>query len=750
MVLSNSMRWHACVVAILFGAIASCYGEKPEPCRNGTDAKTIWLTTVYPHVREICVPCHKDNPAFQLDENDPEGCYKSYSAKSREMIDGISKVLAKPSGHVPHKGGTPCPEGSVCFQATTDWVAVRDELPEDIKVCAKNEAVQIEALLARVRHANPKALIYRIYRDILGRDPDEEVIAQFESGEFTLEEIVIGLLGELESKEWFTEQMNYIFHTDFYRDNGAEVLNSEDYPEKDFYMDPNYDEAEQEFWKKCANEAVGREPLNTAWEIFSRNRDFRETLMVDVAVNPCSARVYGISLSEFKDPWDPEEYIFLNPFHKPHGGGILMPDVIYILITSTPMNLGRARARLILIILTGEEILKRGTRPLSSDDTIAFYATRDVAECTKCHDTLDRLATVTILNWDDDGRWQEIDETPGHMLSPGIEDLLLPYSERHRAIPWLGETVYNDPALSRQFLRGIVTHFFIQITRQEILEWPSDPSDPYFAEKVRAAKHMDAFIDAAVDEAITHDGNLKYALAKIFMSEYYSGVSVDSELTEGEVIELGAFGNPCQLTPEMLDQRLQSMGLYWEDENGSYLTGKYFPQLGGADSKTVLYPFCEQSGFGALVIERMATEVSCELVPNEFSRPAEEREWLKFVEIEHVPSLAGIKLQEIVDLFGIQVQFIYERMHGVPMQEDELQLYLEYMVGVYEDAHARIMAEEVGADGWTPMLPKKCQATGEAATFQITEDPNGTITMWWSLFAALLSDTTMTHSFMPE
>ena len=688
---------------------------------------------------------------MELTPGDHEHNANTLLERSRISVDGVPLPLVKMSGGESHEGGALFSHDSDEYKQFALWIERGLDQVNGTSTCP--ETAGTPTLWARLVLLDEPSTIRRAYRHIAGTKMLDELLIARTNGVRTTPDILYDMLDEDGAGEWIKMIHNDELHTDKYRHNGVDVLSNDNYPDKNFWDNKPYSDAQKSFWKSCAHEAVGREPLNTAWEIIRRDLPYTELVQTSVAVNPCSAQVYGIDLANFSDPTDPDEFIFMNPLTQPEGGGVFASDMTNIRWQSTDTNRNRARARYHLDFTLGIDIMTRGNRPVDPGAVASFNPTMQIKECTKCHTDLDPIAGL-FQNRENSGRYRVSDDFwYADMFAPGIDDTyVLPFEEKHRALAWFGDTVHNTPDLLDKFRKKAIVRFFEAVTGQTVHPRPTDVDDPLFDAKTRGVKEQDLYLAYLLTLLKEKDDNMKHVIVALLMSPYFRATHVEGELTEEEAAELATLGNRCAHRPQQLVRVIESLGFFWNDNNGIPLLtdpGAYLFFAGGADSDNVLDPLCEANGFSALVWDRMAREISCKTVATDFARPQDERIWFPLVEYGDIPSYQGEAVPGLMKKIVDNIGYMHTKIFGTEMTSTERDEYATLATATHDAC-----ATEVSEGTWSIDLPQPCKGygthvdeeTGDTIEFSIQKDEHCSNATWQALLEFMLTDPRVTHA----
>ncbi len=164
---------------------------------------------------------------------------------------------------------------------------------------------------------------------------------------------------------------------------------------------------------------------------------------------------------------------------------------------------------------------------------------------------------------------------------------------------------------------------------------------------------------------------------------------------------------------------------------------QYYRQIyGGIDSFVVTERLTEPNGLMVAVQERMANELACYAIPNDFLRTGSDRLLLPYVEIQTLPESS-----EAQDAIRRNLQHLHSHLLGeeLSLTDPEIEASYQLFVSALQAGQSAIGDSE-DAD-----LPQLCRRnrdllTGEGLVNPITTDPDYAIRAWIAVAAYLLSD----------
>lgn len=339
---------------------------------------------------------------------------------------------------------------------------------------------------------------------------------------------------------------------------------------------------------------------------------------------------------------------------------------------NTNTNGQRKRAKMILLQFLGYDIEATASRPMDQD-ALADSANPVFSNpaCTGCHRQLDPLAGA-FQNWgytgrfrlNDDGEFrsfltyprtdalnegyksESVERCGASLGQGGYCDGDLWYADRfpigfvrqgdsditqmpddgvgrngphdNESLRWMANQLVSDP----RFATGTVEFWYEAVFNQKPLTPPTE-GDPGYDEKLRAYVAQQELIHQVAEVLKKDNGhgafNLKDLLVELLVSDWFRASAI--EAVEGRDVELASVGVGSLLTPEQLDKKIESVtGIAWKPNGTSQraLMGDYNVIYGGIDSDTVVERTRQLNPLMISVMERMVSEMACEVVYHEF------------------------------------------------------------------------------------------------------------------------------------
>lgn len=608
---------------------------------------------------------------------------------------------------------------------------------------------------------------------LVNRLPTENEIAMVQDdGDKGLADAVSGMMEEEAFLDRVADIFNLYLLTDKYvssnsSEGGVRLLNRDDFPNARWFDPEDKERGEDyEYIRNSTNNAVAREPLELIKHVVRNNRSMGEILTADyIMLSPNSARSYGVEGLNFNDPDDPGEFVEARIGNIPHTG-ILTSPMFLNRYPTTFTNRNRGRARVVFDYFLDTDILAiEGTRPGNAVDIDNAVPTVDNPECNKCHSVIDPVASI-FQNWTDRGAYRPsrlsrygwfVD-----METRGFNGKTMPLKGNiDSSVQWLAKEIVKDPRFARAMVRIMVRG----MTGKEPMLSPGEGAPA----ELQAAYLSERAVLYDIQQAFEADNlNLKTLTREIILSPYWqadglsSGADADLHNNTGAVSLLG---------PEQLHKKLSAVtGIEWRGSLNSYHKHiysdwearllnhrKYFQQIyGGIDSDNVVKPLTDPNGLMGAVQYRMANEMACYVVPNEFLNQKldqeEDNKLFPFVTMDTLPlDEQGNTIASNMQLIRQNIRYLHALLLGEERNYDDPEFsYTEDLfLEVFETGRIEIAATE---KNWEVIrLPSACKryydlTTGEDLRQEggpdnsLQEDPDYIIRSWMAVVAYLLAD----------
>jgi len=751
---------HTCIYSLCLVSLiltSACAGDPVElqPAEGAAGEcmtnEEFFLRELWGPVLSVCSGCHSPQGAARHSDLvlTPE-TQTGFIPINLQLLEDLSQIeiagepilLVKPTGGADHQGGVQLVEGDSGYRTLAEMVR---RLRAPAQGCDGSD----EQEFAGVVMLDPLQTIRKASIVLVGRLPtDEERDLALSDGEGGAREVVLGMLEEEGFYTWLRTTYNDLLLTDRYlpRNRAVNLLDEEDFPDAHWHemLEENgADPEEVEAANLWTNRTVAREPLDLIAHVVRNDRPFTDILTADYRLfNPYSARVYGADQSDFDDLTDPSEFLESDVADLPTAGVLTSPMFLNRFPT-TATNRNRQRSRVVYDLFLATDLLRLGERPIDSDQIEDFNPTLYNPACTVCHTQLDPVAGA-FQNWDSAGRYRPLDDGwfPD-MLPPGFDGQTVPTGRNARSVPWLAQQIARD----ERFAMAAVHTMYRGLTGREPLSVPSDPEAEGYDTALAAFESQNETFLAIVDAFIADNYNLKTAIAELIMTPYFRTVGLDAS-AEGREEELAALGTGRMLTPEMLNRKILAVtGFPWKRgwDRADYLLSDYLIFYGGIDSDTVIHRIGEPNGLTTGVSQRMAAQMACLVVPQEFAAPAEDRVLLPLVEPTYEPEdINGFPVDRAEIAIRANIHYLHEHVLGelLPYSDAELDRTYDLFYETWQEG-----IEGIASGEYSTWLNWQCRAANDYWTAeeypeeqQVLQDPNYTIRAWMAVMTYMLSD----------
>ncbi len=335
---------------------------------------------------------------------------------------------------------------------------------------------------------------------------------------------------------------------------------------------------------------------------------------------------------------------------------------------------------------------------------------------------------------------------------------------------WLAEEVAAHP----RFAYAVVVPLYEGILGTKVLSPPDSLDDPDFTAKARAFATQQKEIAEIVAVFRAEGGRFRPVVKAILLSRSFRADTVNESTAADDarmrVLELLEIGTGSKLaTPENLDRRLTVLtGLPWANlrvpNRASNLSadGSYSIFFGGIDSEFVTERSRDPVAIKAAVARRLGNEVSCIVVPQEFSIVDKtQRKLFRDADLADLPLTADGAIDPAVDVtVRAQVRRLHAALWNEPVVDDA---EVEASVALFYAAMREMRAPAAG--GTTPnAIGNTCAATAEFTSGdriaypatgtvvigtgdnavehrRVSTDPNFTVRAWMAVLSSILADT---------
>jgi hypothetical protein len=286
------------------------------------------------------------------------------------------------------------------------------------------------------------------------------------------------------------------------------------------------------------------------------------------------------------------------------------------------------------------------------------------------------------------------------------------------------------------------------LTGREPLAFPEDPDAPDFAARRRAWAAQDAVFHDAAAAFVEDELNLRTLVRELALSPYFRAKNAVGALSETRALELSDLGGGRLSIPSVLAHKIEAVtGIRWRRgwDQQDFLTTDYRILYGDIDSDAVTERLTTPNGIMANVALRMANEVACDVVGNDFNRPAASRTLFPHVEPADLPETeTGDAVPAAVARIEQNIAYLHERVLGerLPAGDPELARTYTLFLETFREGSAAVRAETQGR-----RLPWRCGGRIDLATgtelaedAQLHEDAGYSIRAWMAVVTYLLAD----------
>ena len=480
----------------------------------------------------------------------------------------------------------------------------------------------------------------------------------------------------------------------------------------------------------------------------------------------------------------------------PHQGVLSMPAWLSRYPTTTS-NRQRTRARMVYEQFLGVPVMKLAAfaTPEIPPGQSLENLTWDTQPCVVCHTLIDPVA----------GAFNHFTGNGGNILarrncrlegmrSPGFGYVDLPGEGENGGVPrpalddvedciapgdgsgtgaadtksrdrlaWIADRVTEHP----RFAYGVTVPLYEGLLGIKLTSPPDSLDDPDFEAKARAFIAQQRDIADLMAAFRAGGGRYQPVVKAILMSRAFRADAAVGDVDEvtARTFEFLGLGHKAKLmTPEQLDRRLTLLtGLPWNHVRSTTQApnlqagGSYNVFMGGIDSENVTLRSREPVAIRAAIARRLGHEVSCIVVPQEFSivDPAQ-RKLFRLIEADEVPIDDDGAVDTAVEA---RVKAQIRRLHAVLWNEEVLDA--EEVDASYALFLAALREMRAPVDGSTTpnAIGGTCQAvssfnagtrTAYPATGtvlvddvehrRVNTDPDFTVRAWMAVLSTILAD----------
>ncbi len=627
---------------------------------------------------------------------------------------------------------------------------------------------QAAQALAAIEPLSADATLRNAALHLVSRLPSSAEIALVtQKGEVGLRQALDGMLEEDAFYTRLGEIFNDMLLTNRYlASNGAETATGLmlRFPTARWY-DPGVSlrGSDYAFNRSTTNDSVAVEPLELIEYVVRNNRPMSEILTANYfMVNGFSAKSYGIPTCSgfgcgtiqpssnnsvtFKNELDPNEFRPAVLPGIPHAG-VLSSLMFLNRYPTSATNRNRARARLVYDVFLDVDILALdGVRPDGSAVDISSKApTMGNPDCVKCHSLMDPVAS-SFQDWNLRGTFAPPRTWYTDMFQAGFGGVAAPARSNGDSLQWLAKQIVADP----RFDDGIVRVVYRGLTGHDPLKAPAANSPQAETEAYLAES---ALLDQITAKYVGANRNLKTLIKEIIVSPYWRADGLNNAAFAAVHEQTGA---ARLLTPELLHRKIEALfGFQWRGPLDQYFSNRnvassvrlldarqYYHQIyGGIDSFIITERLADPNGLMVIVQERMANEMACYAVPNDFLSARTARRLFPHVETSTVLTSA---LGQAAVRQNIQHLHRYLLGEELALTDAEIQHTYALFATVLQQGQSALGTSE------TTSLPTRCMRNNDISTGaslntggvdrRLRTDNNYVVRAWMAVVAYLLAD----------
>lgn len=441
--------------------------------------------------------------------------------------------------------------------------------------------------------------------------------------------------------------------------------------------------------RRIVNNSIKKEPVFLLQYIVDNDKPWTQALTADYTVlNAALAKALGANplSGKFGDTLDTETKLpskittlsaRLGDKAFPHAG-VLTTNAWLSRFPTTDTNRNRHRASTVYKQFLGINIEALAQRPIDDSENGDFLVpTLENPNCMVCHTVMDPVAGA-FKNWGTNNRYQQNHNgTKGDfnslsrsyrsrnyglnyqgepwyhsgdawyrdMLKPGFADQEIPDGFKNTtgdqdSLQWLANAIVSDP----RFAKGSVYFWYRGLFKRKPLVAPLDTSELNYANRLAAYNEQDAILEQLKNKLVQNQGNgawnIKDLLVNMTATPLFRTFAQNGDLTATSDLGVARL-----LTPEELNHKLKALtGSDWwhfrDDRVWRDRMGTFYGDFDGGKLQTT--PSSKINSLMSKIPERMAIEMSCTIVHDEFRKDAAERNLFRFVDMKDTPALEQI------------------------------------------------------------------------------------------------------------
>lgn len=321
------------------------------------------------------------------------------------------------------------------------------------------------------------------------------------------------------------------------------------------------------------------------------------------------------------------------------------------------------------------------------------------------------------------------------MRPPGFVNAELPADRNDDSVRWLAEQIVADD----RFASGTVKFWWPAIFGEDAMERPLDSSaEDYdlqiviYNAQTQEIERLAAPFRNGTAGIGRGEYNLKDLLLEMVLSPWFTARRIDQPSATQE-IALASIGSGRLSTPEQLHRKIiATTGLSWSkpwDDDEAELLLEYRTLYGGIDSDGITDRIEDINTLMNQVVDRMTTEMTCEMVAKDFQLPADQRLLFPFTDINDIP------LGEGANNILQNIQYLHDRLLGESLSVTNEEIEATYLL------FNEIRNLRIAEDRSTALYNENeiCQLDWDDPE-RIELDPQHTLRAWMAVLNYLLSD----------
>jgi hypothetical protein len=481
------------------------------------------------------------------------------------------------------------------------------------------------------------------------------------------------------------------------------------------------------------NRSITSIPLKLVRHVVVNNLPFREILTADYTMaNPFVAAIFGLDLAAWEDLTDPSDYKPVQVVSTPNNvidtgsvphAGLLTTHMFLRRYITTRTNLNRMRTRIVYDRFLDIDLEALAEFTVDQNETLPANPTYDGNVCRICHAAMDPVAGFFMYRnrrgayslAEGDG-WKSAklcsSESMGDptkcVRDPAYKSDKLDLAEQ---VPL--QVLANHLTTDDRFALAMVQHLVTALLGNDIVRLPDDVEHPLYSAKVQAWRIQDEIIGAVRQIFVDSNHDLKAAMRALVLGPLFRLDQLPSqgEVTDNALALIGAGGGRL-LSPEELDRKVVALtGYPWRvyytqpprAQNRLRLLWQFPILYGGIDSKVVVERHREPNGVISSIARRMATQMSCLSVPQDFAIvDADARRYFRHVEAD--TSVDDPAAEDAVreDIRGLYLSLLGEEYAA---EHEEIEAAYQLLLSIKQAGLSRVVAGDEGGN-----LPSWCQA----------------------------------------